>query len=75
MKLDIKVFKKDAEDALKAGARRRWSIRAEAERSWDKFVADTGMKIKSNPTEVQVVTYMSAMSRTRQRECLAQRGK
>jgi len=38
---------------------------AEAERSWDKFVADTGMKIKSYPTEVQVVTYMSAMSRRR----------
>ena len=78
VKLDMKVFKKDAEDALKAGAglvQASLEHLAEAERSWDKFVADTGMKIKSYPTEVQVVTYMSAMSRTRQRECLAQRGK
>ena len=59
VKLDMKVFKKDAEDALKAGAglvKASLEHLAEAGRSWDKFVADTGMKIKSYPTEVQVVT-------------------
>ena len=46
-----------------------------AERSWDKWVAEHGVVIKNYPTEVQVLSYMAEMSRTRQRECLAQRGK
>ena len=46
-----------------------------AERSWDRFVEDGGHTINGYPTEVQVVTYMSKMSRERQRMCLAQRGK
>ena len=45
-----------------------------AERSWDKFVREAGHVIDGYPTEVQVVTYMSKMSRERQRMCLAQRG-
>ena len=76
--LDMKVINKDADDALKAGSglvQASLEHLDEAERSWDKFVAESGMKIKSYPTEKQVVMYMSAMSSTRQRECLAQRGK
>ena len=76
--LDMKVINKDADDALKAGSglvQASLEHLDEAERSWDKFVAESGMKIKSYPTEKQVAMYMSAMSRTRQRECLAQRGK
>ena len=46
-----------------------------AERSWDKWVREHGIVIKNYPTEVQVLSYMAQMSRTRQRECLAQRGK
>ena len=46
-----------------------------AERSWDRFVSQGGHVIDGWPTEVQVVTYMSTMSRERQRMCLAQRGK
>lgn len=46
-----------------------------AERSWDKWVAEHAIVIKKYPTEVQVLCYMAEMSRTRQRECLAQRGK
>ena len=46
-----------------------------AERSWDDWVAEHGVVIKKYPSEVQVLTYMSHMSRTRKRECLAQRGK
>ena len=46
-----------------------------AERSWDKWVAESGTVIQRYPTEVQVLSYMSQMSRSRQRECLAQRGK
>ena len=45
-----------------------------AERSWDKWVAENAVVIKKFPTEVQVLSYMSQMSRSRQRECLAQRG-
>ena len=48
---------------------------ATAERSWDKWVAESGIVIERYPTEVQVLSYMSQMSRSRQRECLAQRGK
>ena len=74
----MELLKKDAEEALKAGAglvQASLEHLEEGERSWDKFVEETGMKIKSYPTEKQVVMYMSAMSRTRERECLAQRGK
>ena len=46
-----------------------------AERSWDKWAREHGIVIKNYPTEVQVLSYMAQMSRTRQRECLAQRGK
>ena len=46
-----------------------------AERSWDRFLKLGGHVIDGYPTEVQVVTYMSKMSRERQRMCLAQRGK
>ena len=45
-----------------------------AERLWDKWVAESGTSIDGYPTPVQVVTFMSKMSRTRQRMCLAQRG-
>lgn len=45
-----------------------------AERSWDKWVAENAVVLKKFPTEVQVLAYMSQMSRSRQRECLAQRG-
>ena len=45
-----------------------------AERSWDNWVAENALVIKKFPTEVQVLSYMSQMSRSRQRECLAQRG-
>ena len=45
-----------------------------AEASWDKWVTTSGTIIDGFPTEVQVVTYMSKMSRERQRMCLAQRG-
>jgi len=46
-----------------------------AESSWDKWITEHGIVVKQFPTEVQVLCYMSEMSRTRQRECLAQRGK
>ena len=45
-----------------------------AERSWDRFVELGGEVIDGYPSEVQVVKYMSKMSRERQRMCLAQRG-
>ena len=45
-----------------------------AERSWDKWVMENGVEINKYPTDLQVLSYMSQMSRTRQRECLAQRG-
>ena len=45
-----------------------------AERSWDKFVTESGIVIDGHPSEEQVLTYMSKMSRQRQRMCLAQRG-
>ena len=43
----------------------------EAARSWDKFVAESGMKVRGYPTveQVQVLMYMSHMSRTRERAC------
>ena len=44
-----------------------------AERSWDRFVELGGEVIDGYPSEVQVVKYMSKMSRERQRMCLAQR--
>ena len=46
-----------------------------AERSWDKWIVEHGIVVRKFPTEVQVLSYMYEMSRTRQRECLAQRGK
>jgi len=46
-----------------------------AERSWDKHVDDGGVVIDGYPTEDQVLTYMATMSRSRQRMCLAQRGR
>lgn len=46
-----------------------------AERSWDKHVDDGGVVIDGYPTEDQVLTYMATMSRSRQRLCLAQRGR
>ena len=45
-----------------------------AERSWEKWLSENNIVVKRYPTEVQVLSYMSQMSRTRQRECLAQRG-
>ena len=45
-----------------------------AERSWDKFVSESGIVVDRFPSEEQVLTYMSKMSRQRQRMCLAQRG-
>jgi len=46
-----------------------------AERSWDRFVKMGGHTVDGYPSEVLVVTYMSTISRERQRMCLAQRGK
>ena len=46
-----------------------------AERSWDKWVADHSVRVNNYPSDVQVLSYMSEMSRSRQRVCLAQRGK
>jgi hypothetical protein len=45
-----------------------------AERLWDKWVQESNVTIDGYPTEKQVVTFMSKLSRTRQRMCLAQRG-
>ena len=45
-----------------------------AERSWDKFVSESGIVVDGFPSEEQMLTYMSKMSRQRQRMCLAQRG-
>jgi hypothetical protein len=75
---DMKILQKDAEAAMKAGnALVQASVEhlEEAERSWDKYVRESGMKVRGFPTEKQVLMYLSYMSRTRQRECLAQRGK
>ena len=46
-----------------------------AERSWDNWINERSVVVKKYPSEVQVLSYMSEKSRTRQRECLAQRGK
>ena len=75
---DMKVLAEDAEAAMKAGnALVQASVEhlEEAERSWDKYVKESGSKIRGFPTEKQVLMYLSYMSRTRERECLAQRGK
>ena len=44
-----------------------------AERYWDKHVAESRVVIDEYPSEEQVLTFMSKMSRQRQRMCLAQR--
>ena len=75
---DMKVLQEDAEAAMKEGnALVQASIEHldEAERSWDKYVEQSGTKVRGFPTEKQVLMYLSYMSRTRERECLAQRGK
>ena len=75
---DMKVLAEDAEAAMTAGnALVQASVEhlEEAERSWDKYVKESGSKIRGFPTEKQVLMYLSYMSRTRERECLAQRGK
>ena len=75
---DMKVLSEDAEAAMKAGnALVQASVEhlEEAERSWDKYVKESGSKIRGFPTEKQVLMYLSYMSRTRERECLAQRVK
>jgi hypothetical protein len=46
-----------------------------AERLWDKWVKKSCTVINEYPSEKQVVTFKSNMSRSRQRMCLAQRGK
>ena len=46
-----------------------------AERSWDMWVAEHSVRVNKYPTDVQVLSYMSDMSRSRQRVCLAQRGR
>ena len=46
-----------------------------AEGLWDKWVQESDVSIDGYPTEVQVMTFMCKLSRTRQRMCLAQRGK
>lgn len=46
-----------------------------AEGLWDRWVQESDTSIDGYPSEVQVMTFMCKMSRTRQRMCLAQRGK
>ena len=75
--INLKVLEKDADEAIKAGTglvQASLEHLDEAERSWDKFVAESGMKVRGYPTVKQVLRYMSHMSRTRERACLAHRG-
>ena len=72
--INLKVLEKDADEAIKAGTglvQASLEHLDEAERSWDKFVAESGMKVRGYPTVKQVLMYMSHMSRTRERACLA----
>ena len=45
-----------------------------ADKMWDGFIADGGHDVDGYPTEELLLTFMSTMSRTRQRVCLAHRG-
>ena len=45
-----------------------------AEAAWDRDVRLNGVAVDGFPTVEQVLTFMSRMSRERQRMCLAQRG-
>ena len=70
--INLKVLEKDADEAIKAGTglvQASLEHLNEAERSWDKFVAESGMKVRGYPTVKQVLMYMSHMSRTRERAC------
>ena len=60
--INLKVLEKDADEAIKAGTglvQASLEHLDEAERSWDKFVAESGMKVRGYPTVKQVLMYMS----------------
>ena len=56
--INLKVLEKDADEAIKAGTglvQASLEHLDEAERSWDKFVAESGMKVRGYPTVKQVL--------------------